>query len=109
MGDKVTNEMARRKAEAEAPAKADVARAEEKMKIGYIGSPGNMKDANIKRTIVDLLSKLKSRGAQIYVGPPNAGLTEAIPGNVLVQDMNEASIDMFNAIIITPGGPGAEK
>jgi len=77
------------------------------MKIGYIGSPGNLKDANVKKSIVELFSKLAG-SAEIYVGPPNADLQEAVAG-VQCQDMMEAAVDMFDAIIISPGGPGAEK
>jgi len=77
------------------------------MKVGYIGSPGNLKDANVKKVIVELLSKL-TKSAEIYVGPPNKDLKEAVAG-VKFQDMTQAAVDMFDAMIITPGGPGAEK
>jgi len=81
--------------------------AEAKMRIAYIGSPANLTDASVKKTIADLLSKL-TQSAQVYVGPPNAELQAAVQG-VQSQDMMEAADDMFDSIIITPGGPGAEK
>ena len=57
------------------------------MKVGYIGSPGNLKDATVKRVIGEVLAKLALLGAQIYVGPPNAELMAEAPDNILLQDM----------------------
>merc|ERR1712232_1365796 len=77
-------------------------------KIGYIGSPGNLNDPQVKRTICELISGIVSRGAKICVGPPNAELKAEAPYSIIIEDMQKADVEMFNVIIITPGGPGAE-
>jgi hypothetical protein len=78
------------------------------MKIGYIGSPRNLEEEIVKNAIIQMLTSLVGKNADMYVGPPNKALAEAVVG-VKIQDMMEAALDMFDAIIITPGGPGAEK
>jgi len=74
-------------------------------KVGYIGSPGNLEDLKIKGAICEVLSGLASRGFQVYVGKPNAALSTGAP--VEFEDMQTADVDMFDAVIVTPGGPAA--
>ena len=76
-----------------------------KVKVGYIGSPGNLKDPAVKSVVSALLSELLRRGAQVCVGPPNAELTtlESLV-NIFVEDMKRADANTFHVIIVAPGG-----
>merc|ERR1712139_90085 len=76
------------------------------VKIGYIGSPENLKDLKIKGVLTELLDGLSHRGAEIYAGHANAALGMAPP--VLQLDLRQAEADMFQILIVAPGGPGAE-
>jgi len=78
------------------------------MKVGYIGNRGNLKNSTVKASVVEMLSKLVAKGVEVRVGPPNAELKEAVAG-VQIEDMMEAPVETFDAMIIVPGGPAAEK
>jgi hypothetical protein len=79
------------------------------MRIGYIGSSNNLEDETVKGRLCELLSSLVASGAQVYVGQPNSELTAVAPARIVVQDMQNIDINMLNCVIVTPGGPGAEK
>merc|ERR1719291_1514576 len=44
--------------------------------VGYIGSPGNLKDPAVLACLESLFKQLQARKYEIFVGPPNAQLRE---------------------------------
>merc|ERR1712048_447750 len=74
--------------------------------IGYIGSPDNLQNDATSKLIHAMAKRLQQSGHQLYVGPPNSALEH---DGVKVQDMNDAVVNMFDIILITPGGSGAQK
>jgi hypothetical protein len=74
------------------------------LQIAYIGSPGNLKNDVVSGPLRELIARLRHRGHRVYVGPPNSDLEHDY-----VQDMNDASLDVFSVVLVAPGGPGAQK
>jgi endonuclease/exonuclease/phosphatase family metal-dependent hydrolase len=82
--------------------------------VGYIGSPGNLKDTASKAQIIALLAGLAKSGGFIYIGPPNADafggeeiLKKEIGSNISIEDM--ANAGPVHILVVTPGGSGAER
>jgi hypothetical protein len=82
--------------------------------VGYIGSPKYLTNADTKAAIVALLQALQQSQecrVQFYVGTPNIDLQRQDgleSASIQEQDMMTAPLNMFDAIIVTPGGHGAE-
>ena len=79
---------------------------QQKKKIGYVGTPQLLSNEQVRNNLKSLIANLHRDGYMVTVGLPNKQLADGT--SAMVADLSLAEAKAFDAILVAPGGAGAE-